>query len=129
MADDGIRFGDAGDVTVVLDGSEFRLRRPTIAEQLRWTEELLAVGDWQRENTTDGVVPDASVRLAGWFRDVLVGLAVGEIGRLPDNPEAMPAWTANPTLGAELRIAWRSLPLDSGDLPSARLRRQMPPTP
>jgi len=122
MADDGIEFAENGTITVTIDGRAFRLRRPTVGEQLRWSEALVEIGRWQRDNTADGLLPDVSMQMASWMRDVIAALADDPTG-LPEQPEDMPAWVANPMLGAEMRVAWRSLPLANGDLPSERLRR------
>lgn len=130
MSDPSDRFEPqpGGRFLAKLAGNEYRLRRPTIGESRQWLEALVAISDERKAAVAEAAeadVPyDAEVyeaALIDWWREVFLTLDTGKLGgELPDDPAELPPWLIDPSLIAEARVHWSSVPWGPGGSPTQR---------
>lgn len=141
-SEDKFELKRTGNIELTMNGTLFRLGRPTIGEQRRFAEAIEALAGVEREAmAADKAVADAEANgetldrpeaptqddvngdLLAWWRDVVRTLA--DNGQdFPDEDDDCAGWLLQRSLLAQVRTHWLTIPWVPGGSPEEQIEKQ-----
>lgn len=117
-----------GKVRIIIDGTNYLLRRPKIGEARVLEEAIKDVGTREQEEIEAAKKEDRPREsfesdVLDWWRLVVETLEKND-KRLPDDNDELPMWLTNNQLITNIELGWRTVPWGPGGQPAQNLVKE-----